>query len=207
MDLPSILRSLSPRLRVDGGVMLNLRVFYTLYTLVKRRKALQTVRAQGVSSVLDLCSSQLIEQGIEGVVLDFDGVLAAHGKRTLHPEVKPWLDRLVACPSLKIAILSNNPSSLRQAFFAQHYPAIPFIRGVRKKPYPEGLFEAARVLQCPVGHLLMVDDRLLTGCLAALNAGARALWISKPYQDFFSSKCLLEIYFSCLRKLDRLMLL
>jgi len=48
----------------------------------------------------------------------------------------------------------------------------------------------------------MVDDRLLTGCLAALVAGARPCYIRRPYISF-SHRPLAELFFWMLRRAER----
>jgi hypothetical protein len=48
----------------------------------------------------------------------------------------------------------------------------------------------------------MVDDRLLTGCLAALVAGARPCYIRHPFISF--KQCpLAELFFKLLRRIER----
>jgi hypothetical protein len=49
----------------------------------------------------------------------------------------------------------------------------------------------------------MVDDRLLTGCLAALVAGARPCYIRKPFISF-SHNISAETFFMLLRTAERL---
>jgi hypothetical protein len=48
----------------------------------------------------------------------------------------------------------------------------------------------------------MVDDRLLTGCLAALEAGARPCYIRRPYIAF-RHRPLAELFFMLLRRAER----
>jgi uncharacterized protein len=52
----------------------------------------------------------------------------------------------------------------------------------------------------------MVDDRLMTGCLAACEAGARPIWIRQPYIRWLGKQGGLELYFWLLRWLDRLLI-
>lgn len=49
----------------------------------------------------------------------------------------------------------------------------------------------------------MVDDRLLTGCLAALNAGAQPWYIRSPYTALKLNP-LAELFFMLLRFSERL---
>lgn len=48
----------------------------------------------------------------------------------------------------------------------------------------------------------MVDDRLLTGCLAALGAGARPCCIRQPYISF-KQRPLAELFFMLMRRFER----
>jgi len=155
--------------------------------------------------ILSLDPQQLKSSGIAVLALDFDGVLAHHGAPQPLPETIEWLK---LCQSVfggeKIFILSNKPTEGRRAWFNEHFPAFRFIAGVRKKPYPDGLNKTAKLAAVPLTSILMVDDRLLTGCLAAINAGARPCYIRKPYVSF-SHRPLAELFFMLLRSGERLL--
>mgnify|MGYP003590167981 CR=1 FL=1 len=147
----------------------------------------------------------LAENGIAGCALDFDGVLAGHGADQPLPVVVQWLDHLVtAFGQKRICILSNRPVGPRVDWFAQHYPDIRFIHGVPKKPDPTGILQAAEMMGCSPSQLLMVDDRLLTGVLAALLAGAQVVYIREPYQRF-DKAFWYECFFSAMRSVERLL--
>ncbi len=102
----------------------------------------------------------------------------------------------------KIFILSNKPTDERRQWFAERFPAMRFISGVRKKPYPDGLNKTAELAGVPPAKILMVDDRLLTGCLAALVAGARPCYIRRPYVSF-RQRPAAELFFGLLRRGER----
>ena len=86
--------------------------------------------------------------------------------------------------------------------FRSHFPAIRFISGVRKKPYPDGLNRVAELAALPPWAILMVDDRLLTGCLAALIAGALPCYIRSPYISL-GNRTVAELFFWLLRAGER----
>lgn len=155
------------------------------------------------SGVLSLDPEQLKSSGIAALALDFDGVLAHHGAPQPLSEAVAWLKH---CQSVfggeKIFILSNKPTAGRKAWFNEHFPAFRFIAGVRKKPYPDGLNKTGELAGVPLGSILMIDDRLLTGCLAAINAGARPCYIRKPYTSY-SYRPLAELFFMLLRSGER----
>ena len=158
------------------------------------------------TSIMSLDPARLTAGGITALALDFDGVLAPHGFTAPLPEAREWLVRCSAVfGASRIFILSNKPTEARKAWFRDNLPGVRFISGVRKKPYPDGLEKAGELAQVPLSAILMVDDRLLTGCLAALVAGARPHYIRRPYISF-SHRPLAELFFMLLRAGERLLL-
>lgn len=157
-------------------------------------------------SIMALDPKTLKAAGIKALALDFDGVLAHHGAPCPIPQAIEWLKQ---CQDVfggeMIFILSNKPTEERRKWFAEHFPALRFISGVRKKPYPDGLIKTAELAGAPLPLILMVDDRLLTGCLAALVAGARPCYIRSPYYSF-SHRPVAELFFMTLRMIERLLL-
>jgi predicted HAD superfamily phosphohydrolase YqeG len=161
----------------------------------------------GDTNILTLDPDALNSAGISVLAIDFDGVLAHHGASTPLPEAAAWLKR---CESVlggdRIFILSNKPTFERIQWFAKNFPALRFISGVRKKPYPDGLIKVKELAGGSMSSILMIDDRLLTGCLAALTAGARTCYIRRPYVSF-SHRPFAEMFFMTLRTLERLFVL
>jgi len=156
------------------------------------------------SSILEINPEELLSSGFAALALDFDGVLAGHGALVPLPEAVTWMKR---CEALfggeRIFILSNKPTDARRQWFAENFPAIRFISGVRKKPYPDGLYKTGELAVVPLSSIMMVDDRLLTGCLAALVAGATPCYIRRPYISF-KTRPFAELFFWKLRILERL---
>ena len=73
--------------------------------------------------------------------------------------------------------------------------------GVRKKPYPDGLLKIIQDEKIDPKLVCLIDDRLLTGILAAELAGTQAILITKPLSNFerhFFKEC----FFSILRALE-----
>jgi len=158
------------------------------------------------SSIATLDPARLMAGGIAALALDFDGVLAPHGFPAPLPAAQEWLARCCeAFGAERIFILSNKPTEARKAWFRDHFPGIRFISGVRKKPYPDGLEKTGELANVPLSAILMVDDRLLTGCLAALNAGARPLYIRTPFISF-RHRPWAELFFMALRAGERMLL-
>ena len=158
------------------------------------------------SSIANLDPARLKGFAITALALDFDGVLAPHGFSAPLPETQEWLVRCCAVFGAdKIFILSNKPTEARKAWFRDNFPEIRFISGVRKKPYPDGLKKAGELARVPLSAILMVDDRLLTGCLAALVAGARPFYIRRPCISL-RHRPLAELFFMLLRAGERSLL-
>lgn len=119
---------------------------------------------------------------VKVLVLDYDGVLAAHGEPVPRSEAVAWLNQVQAEFGLvKIYILSNKPKLERLEYFQQKFPEIIFVIAPRKKPYPDGLLQIVADAQVKPEQVLLLDDRLGTGILAAILAGTQALLITKPY--------------------------
>jgi predicted HAD superfamily phosphohydrolase YqeG len=169
------------------------------------RQLLDSTRLDASILTLDPEALQSSEK-ISALALDFDGVLAAHGAPEPLPEAIKWMEQ---CQSVfggdRIFILSNKPTDERRQWFAENFPAMRFISGVRKKPYPDGLNKTGALAGVPLSQILMVDDRLLTGCLAALVAGARPCYIRHPYVSF-EHRPLAELFFMMLRSMERLLI-
>jgi HAD superfamily phosphatase (TIGR01668 family) len=157
----------------------------------------------GSTCILTLDPEALKASGITALALDFDGVLACHGAPAPLPEAIEWMMRCEAVfGGEQIFILSNKPTQGRRLWFADRFPGLRFISGVRKKPFPDGITKAGELAGVPLSQILMVDDRLLTGCLAALVAGARPCFIRRPYISF-GHRPLAELFFLLLRRAER----
>jgi predicted HAD superfamily phosphohydrolase YqeG len=169
------------------------------------RRALKCLirETPGDTGLLSLEPKALKSSGVSALALDFDGVLADHGASAPLPEATEWLKLCVSVfGGDRIFILSNKPTEERRLWFSANFPGMRFIAGVRKKPYPDGLKKTGELAGVPLSSILMVDDRLLTGCLAAINAGARTCYIRRPYVSF--SHCpTAELFFMLLRWAER----
>ncbi|AIT09658.1 HAD family hydrolase [Candidatus Francisella endociliophora] len=161
------------------------RILYTTKQIFKYKKKLKDLSGgASIDCIIDLNPDFISKKGIKYLALDFDGVLASHGKPEMHPDVIKWLDDFVKeFAEERIFILSNKPTQERLDYFKKYYPGIRFISGVAKKPYPDGLNKIIELVDCQPRELALVDDRLLTGCLACLIAGCYPILITDPYID------------------------
>lgn len=157
----------------------------------------------GIRTIRELDPVTLKNSGISALALDFDGVLCHHGGGEPLPEARAWLERCAGVfGEERIFILSNKPTEERRVWFSRHFPAMRFIGGVRKKPFPDGLDIIARLANTPPSSILMVDDRLLTGGLAAILAGAQAAYIHPPCVSF-KHRPVAELVFMVFRTTER----
>jgi len=185
------------------------RILFTLSQLNLKKSKLKTFyknKNNKISSVLDLPLDFCAQKNIEILVLDFDGVLASHGEIKPEARIHVWLENLVKSKTVKkICILSNKPSLSRAEFFKDHFPEFIWVSGVRKKPYPDGLLKIIQDEKIDPKLVCLIDDRLLTGILAAELAGTQAILITKPLSNFerhFFKEC----FFASLRFLEQLYL-
>ncbi len=151
--------------------------------------------------VTALTAKRLNTLHIQALVLDFDGVLAPHGEIAPLPAVETWLHDLGKIWPGQIFILSNKPFQAREDYLKAHFPSIQFIKDVAKKPYPDGLNKITALAQCQPQEVLIVDDRLLTGMLAACVSGTQALLLHPAVRK--SGMHRHELFFAGLRFLDR----
>lgn len=178
------------------------RVVFAIQQALSHRAALLDIRKNALRSVADINLSQLRSDGIESLIFDYDGILASHGKPA--PDAM-GIDLLNTAQTLfeHVAILSNKPNETRKAYFAKHYPAIDFIVGKRKKPYPDGINEILTKTTTAPKNTCIIDDRLTTGCLAGVLCNVNIVYVSHPKTDyafdFFS-----ELFFDTIRRVERL---
>jgi len=184
------------------------RLIFSLQMGYRYRHALAEIYRATPSQfhLLQISPSQLKKTGISVIVLDFDGVLSAHGEPTPAAELHQWLQECIAVfGAEQIFILSNKPSLTRIAYFQRHYTGVRWIVEARKKPYPDGLQTIMALTQQPSQAILLVDDRLLTGVLAACIANVSILWVTQCYIQWFKRPCS-ESWFILLRFLERFLI-
>lgn len=165
-----------------------LRTIYSIRHTWQNRAQLKKFLTDPTLHLANICSinaEYLHSAGVQVFVLDYDGVLAAHGEPRPRPEVEAWLKHLCqSFPAQQVYILSNKPTKERQEYFKQNFPAMHFVIAKRKKPYPDGLEQIAQVSGIAPANIMLVDDRLCTGILATLLAGVQGRLITRPYINF-----------------------
>lgn len=181
-------------------------ILYGFLLGFQHRKRLREVIGSAVenrSQVTTLTVSEMEERDIHCLILDFDGVLAAHGEGELEPEVVPWLQGMVKrFQAGKVFILSNKPSEERKHYFAEAFPEVQFIKAPRKKPYTDGIDICLAQSEVKPEQAIIADDRLLTGVMAGLSAGIRVAYITRPYRKP-AKRLWSETFFSFLRVTEK----
>ena len=168
-----------------------------------RRRLFDAAFSRSIARLSDLDPAVPFKGCVKVIALDFDGVLAPHGYPEPTGTMKVWLDGIGRSGQFsRIYVYSNKPSESRKRYFQENYPEFRFISNVRKKPYPDGLHKIIELEGVAPEMVLMVDDRLLTGILAAAIAGTSSLYIAKPLADY-SSNPAKEIFFALIRLVER----
>lgn len=189
----------------SGIIIMIKRIIYTLSMLRTHRHSLSQVCRMTPYryQTTHIDPQQLQALGIKVLILDFDGVLAPHGDLQPLLELQHWLEKCIdTFGEHNIFILSNKPMPQRIDYFKQHYTGIQFIIAKKKKPYPDGLQQIIQLTGKPSTELMLVDDRLLTGVLAACIAKVNTTYITRPY-ICIKQRPVAELFFISLRNLER----
>lgn len=184
------------------------RTWFALKQGWRWRKALKRslTAEHSVDSVCQITATMLRARHVRCLVLDFDGVMASHAETAVHADVATWLSDLAKeWPLTDVVVLSNKPFSERINALKASFPDIHFVQGVAPKPFPNGLLEIAKQRHLSTDELLLVDDRIGTGMLAIVLAGAQGLLVLQPYQNY-CKRPFKELFFSLLRKMERTLL-
>jgi predicted HAD superfamily phosphohydrolase YqeG len=182
------------------------RLQYALTMAWQYRKILGEYRRNSVlqSPLITLLNPAVLKAtGIQVMILDFDGVLAAFGETRLPVNTVAWLQQaLQTFGAGNIFILTNKPTPEREHYLAEYFPGINFFWASKKKPYPDGILQIITLKKVQPEAVLMVDDRLLTGILGAIIAKVRGCYITEPLISF-NKRPVQELFFMLLRSVER----
>lgn len=180
------------------------RIFYTMKNAWRQRKQLRNVqKVHNCAAPFALSAAVFQEQGYETIVFDFDGILAAHGETEPDPQMQTLLQECSArFGDNHVYVLSNKPSMRRLRYFEAHFPQVRFVIAAQKKPYPDGLNKIMQLSGSRPDKILLIDDRLLTGALAAVMAKTHICYVKEPLVNY-QRRPLTETFFQCLRYLER----
>ena len=115
----------------------------------------------------------LRQNGIEGLVLDVDNTLTAHGSQELRADIAQWVNDMRAAGVL-LMIASNNTKK-RVSPFARRL-GLPFV-SFSLKPSPKWLLAARRLWRLPKSRMALVGDQFFTDVLAGNLTGVRVLLV------------------------------
>ena len=182
------------------------RMWFAIKKTWQFRKKLKHIRngaPNNYDDVTKIDGTELVNAGKKGVILDFDGVLAPHGRNIIDKDVEAWLlGNIRKKNNLKFFVLSNKPMRVRENYFADVFPEVEFVSGVKKKPYPDGILKIIKDFNLAPDELVIVDDRLATGGLAGILAKIDIIYIYPPRTDV-GSNIMPEIFFKFLRLAER----
>jgi predicted HAD superfamily phosphohydrolase YqeG len=182
------------------------RIGFTIRQAYRSRLALRQLMqspSSKVVTVTQISADYLKQEGLCAVLLDFDGVISAHGIIEPDPQVYLWLkDFLIDFPAESLWIFSNKFSPAREAFFALHFPGVRWLLAKPKKPYPDAARTWLLAQKLKAEEVALIDDRLLTGILCAISLGFRAFLLEKPLINFKKNP-VSECFIGLLRFLER----
>lgn len=163
-----------------------------------------------IDRLVSLDLNVLKNYNISALILDYDGVLCEQDGIEPSTEVINWIEQaLLIFGSKRLFILSNNPLPERQDFFNQRFNNQIIFVVNKPKPYPDGIAEIYNYCQLSSNiaikksTILMIDDRLSTGILAAKIFGIASCLVLAPYTNV-KKHFIIESWFIILRKLERL---
>lgn len=156
-------------------------------------------------TTLDEMTSEMIGSlGLKGLVVDFDGVLG--GARSPHaaPIYIAWLQQRLQ-EGIKVAIHSNNPEQVgkeRRERFLHDLAGVLWMPTYPKKPSPSTLDYLKNRWRLRSQEIAMIDDRMLTGGLAAFRSNVSFFFVKEPVTDYQLAP-VLETGFAALRLWER----
>lgn len=118
-------------------------------------------------SVLHLSPDVIVENKLQGLVLDVDETLVPMSIDSVSDELQDWVIQMRSVAHLWL--VSNNVSRTRISRIAEALD-LPYIFGARK-PSRRKLRQAVESMQLPVEAVAMVGDRLFTDVLAGNRMG------------------------------------
>lgn len=161
------------------------RIIYTLLQAWRYRRQLACYTREAklrCDNIINLSPKALLQQGIKAIIIDFDGVLAAYNEIVLPVAVQEWLQECSKYfGSNNVFILSNKPTLARQQYFAKYFSEVNFVVAQYKKPFPHSIFTIIAATKFLAKEIVVVDDRLLTGILAAIISNTQGCFITKPF--------------------------
>jgi HAD superfamily phosphatase (TIGR01668 family) len=122
--------------------------------------------------------SALLDKGIRGLAIDYDGVVTSyHSSRGPDPINIEKLGELRK--DFGVCILSNRKGRLLKPL-GEHLPGYDIIGSTHMKPHPEQYEKALKHLGLDARNVALLDDRLLTGVAGGKMVGMYTIWVTPP---------------------------
>jgi HAD superfamily phosphatase (TIGR01668 family) len=127
-------------------------------------------------SVVEILPEQLVERGIEGLILDLDNTLVRWAREDITEEILAWIASLRRA-GIKFCLLSNSVLGRRVERVAEVF-GCPNIRKARK-PRPDGFHRAMKAMNTTPANTAVIGDQMFTDILGGNRAGIYTILV-KP---------------------------
>lgn len=130
-----------------------------------------------VRSVAEIDLDALAARGIEGLVIDVDNTLLAHGTLEIDPERLAWARRAVK--RFRVCLLSNSISG-RRLRWLRELLGVPGLAvwNWNRKPFRGGFRRALALTGTAPAHTAMIGDQLLSDILGGNRAGMHTILVT-----------------------------
>jgi len=137
-----------------------------------------------VSSIEKIDLDALADRGIEGLLIDVDNTLIAHGAPEVSPERLEWVER--AARRFKLCLVSNSITGRRMRRLAEAMGIPGFnVWHWDRKPSPRGLRRGMREIGTTPETTAMIGDQVITDVIAGNLAGVYTIWVEKIAEHEF----------------------
>ena len=156
-----------------------------------------------VRSVTAIDLDALAARGIEGLIIDVDNTLLAHGVREMDTERREWARQAVG--RFRVCLLSNSVRGRRARRLSQLLgcPGVS-VWDWRRKPFGGGFRRATAITGTAPEHTAMIGDQLLTDVLAGNRCGLYTIWVERiSPREFIGTRANRIIEGWCARRLRR----
>lgn len=137
----------------------------------------------------ELSQVELLDRGIEGLIVDLDNTITEWGRETMDEEVVDWLKQAQVL-GLKICLVSNNRGK-RLARIAEEL-GVPYIEGATK-PRRKAFRQAAELIGVGLEKTAVIGDQIFTDVLGGNRMGLYTILVSPMSKREFVGTRLIRI--------------
>jgi HAD superfamily phosphatase (TIGR01668 family) len=127
------------------------------------------------SILVNISLEGLIQENIQGIILDLDNTIISEDDRFLSPHGTDWINRAKAL-GFKLFILSNGKRHYRVVYWSQ-YLDVPAISPA-KKPFPKAFRRALKAMELNAGQVVVIGDSRHTDVLGAWWVGCPSIQVA-----------------------------